>query len=217
MFDMTDISSLQTCESCLKGKMTKLPFDGKVERAHDQLDLIHTDVCDPLNIGTKYGHTYFITFTNDYSRYRNANFLEKEFLLDRKGSIVEIEEVQVGHEVGCDPRTFKESISNVDASQSFLNGNIKEEIYLSQPEGFTSKGSEHKGCSLYVDDILLIENDVRMMQSTKVWLSIKLLMKDIGEASYILGIKIYRDRSKRILALIQATYVDTILRKFCME
>ena len=54
---------------------------------------------------------------------------------------------------------------------------------------------------LYVDDILLIGNDIPMLQSIKTWLSSKFFMKDLGEASYILGIKIYRDRSKRMLGL----------------
>ncbi|KAK4389849.1 Retrovirus-related Pol polyprotein from transposon TNT 1-94 [Sesamum angolense] len=52
---------------------------------------------------------------------------------------------------------------------------------------------------LYVDDILLIGNDVKMLDNIKAWLSTQFSMKDIGEASYILGIKIYRDRSRRKL------------------
>ena len=39
-----DYESFHTCESCLLGKMTKLPFKGKGERANGLLDLIHTDV-----------------------------------------------------------------------------------------------------------------------------------------------------------------------------
>ena len=54
---------------------------------------------------------------------------------------------------------------------------------------------------LYVDDILLIENNIPMLTSIKVWLSKKFIMKDLREASYILGIKIYRDRSKRMIGL----------------
>ncbi|KAL0413287.1 UNVERIFIED_CONTAM: Retrovirus-related Pol polyprotein from transposon TNT 1-94 [Sesamum radiatum] len=54
---------------------------------------------------------------------------------------------------------------------------------------------------LYVDDILLIGNDVKMLGDTKAWLSTQFFMKDTGEASFILGIKIYRDRSKRMLGL----------------
>ena len=54
---------------------------------------------------------------------------------------------------------------------------------------------------LCVEDILLIGNDVLVLQSVKIWLSKNFSMKDLGEATYILGIKIYRDRSKRLLGL----------------
>ena len=46
----------------------------------------------------------------------------------------------------------------------------------------------------YVDDILLIRNDVEILSSVKVWLSAKFDMKDLGEASHILGIKLLHDR-----------------------
>ncbi|KAK1558009.1 hypothetical protein QYE76_048184, partial [Lolium multiflorum] len=39
----------------------------------------------------------------------------------------------------------------------------------------------------------------------------------LGEASYILGIKIYRDRSRRLIGLSQSTYLDKILKKFRMD
>ena len=42
-------------------------------------------------------------------------------------------------------------------------------------------------------------------------------MKDLGETSYILGIKIYRDRSNRMLGLTQSTYIDKVLKRFSME
>ena len=60
---------------------------------------------------------------------------------------------------------------------------------------------------LYVDDILLIENNIPMLQSIKTWLSQKFFIKVLGKASYILGIKIHRDRSKRMLGL---SYLDTL-------
>ena len=49
--------------------------------------------------------------------------------------------------------------------------------------------------SLYVDDILLAGNDMEMIVATKEWLSSTFEMKDMGEADYILGVKIHRDRS----------------------
>ena len=42
-------------------------------------------------------------------------------------------------------------------------------------------------------------------------------MKNLGETSYILRIKIYRDRSKRMLGLSQSRYIDLILKRFNME
>ena len=54
---------------------------------------------------------------------------------------------------------------------------------------------------LYVDDILLIGNDVSMLNTVKESLNGKFSMKDLGEAVYILGIMIYRDRSRRLLGL----------------
>ena len=70
---------------------------------------------------------------------------------------------------------------------------------------------------LYVDDILLIGNDIGMLSSVKVWLSQTFSMKDLGEASYILGIRVYRDRPKRMIGLSQALYIDKILKRFSME
>ncbi|GKE07878.1 hypothetical protein Tco_1411429 [Tanacetum coccineum] len=42
-------------------------------------------------------------------------------------------------------------------------------------------------------------------------------MKDLGEAAYILGIKIICDRFKRLIALSQISYLEKILKKFRME
>ena len=42
-------------------------------------------------------------------------------------------------------------------------------------------------------------------------------MKDLGEATYILGVRIYRDRSRRLLGLSQCTYIDKVLKRFSME
>ncbi|KAL0329468.1 UNVERIFIED_CONTAM: Retrovirus-related Pol polyprotein from transposon RE1, partial [Sesamum radiatum] len=61
---------------------------------------------------------------------------------------------------------------------------------------------------LYVDDILLIGNDAKMLGDKKAWISMQFSMKNLDDASYILGIKIYRDRSRRILGMTQASYIE---------
>ena len=68
-----------------------------------------------------------------------------------------------------------------------------------------------------MDDILLIGNDIPMLESIKTSLKNSFSMKDLGEAAYILGIKIYRDRSKRLIGLSQDTYIDKVLKQFSME
>src|SRR3954470_1782540 len=70
---------------------------------------------------------------------------------------------------------------------------------------------------LYVDDILLIGNDVDLLNSVKDYLNNSFLMKDLGKAAYILGIKIYRDRSRRLISLSQSTYLEKVLKRFGME
>ena len=60
-------------------------------------------------------------------------------------------------------------------------------------------------------------NDIPMLESVKEWLRTCFSMKDLGEAEYILGIKIHRDRSRRMIGLSQETYVDKVLTKFKME
>jgi len=64
-----------------------------------------------------------------------------------------------------------------------------------------------------VDDILLIGNDIPTLQEIKTWLGKCFSMKDLGEASYILGIKIYGDRSQSP----EGTYIDKVLRRFNMH
>jgi transposase InsO family protein len=64
-----DFESVDTCESCLLGKMTKAPFSKKGERVSDLLGLVHTDVCGPMSTTARGGFSYFITFTDDFSRF----------------------------------------------------------------------------------------------------------------------------------------------------
>src|SRR4051812_15045759 len=80
-----------------------------------------------------------------------------------------------------------------------------------------TSGSSVEFLVLYVDDILLIGNDVKFLEKVEEYLNGQFSMKDLGEASYILGIKIYRDRSNRLLALSQRTYLEKILKKFKMD
>ncbi|KAI3780890.1 hypothetical protein L2E82_10883 [Cichorium intybus] len=64
-----DLKSDDVYESCLFGKMTKSPFKGSFERGEGLLDIIHTDVCGRFRTTTKDGTRFYVTFTDDFSRY----------------------------------------------------------------------------------------------------------------------------------------------------
>ena len=64
-----DYESLDACEPCLMGKMTKTLFSGIMERANDLLEIIQTDVCGPMSAEARDEYRYFLTFTDDLSRY----------------------------------------------------------------------------------------------------------------------------------------------------
>ena len=158
-------------------------------------------------------------------------------------------------------------IWQMDVKTAFLKGNLLEDVYMTQPEGFVQPKNSGKVCKLqrsiyglkqasqswnlrfdesvkgfgfvknedepcvykkisgstivflvlYVDDILLIGNDIPTLQNVKSWLGKCFSMKDLGEAAYILGIKIYRDRSKRLIGLSQSAYIDKVLKRFSMQ
>nr|GEY45089.1 retrotransposon protein, putative, Ty1-copia subclass [Tanacetum cinerariifolium] len=129
-------------------------------------------------------------------------------------------------------------IWQMDVKTAFLNGYLNEEQASRQWNkrfddeikkfGFTqnrdepcvyikASGSNITFLILYVDDILLMGNSIPMLQSVKTYLGKCFAMKDLGEAAYILGIKIYRDRSKRLTGLCQSAYIEKILKRYSME
>nr|GFB76768.1 hypothetical protein [Tanacetum cinerariifolium] len=83
LLENIDDESFDKCESCISGKLTKKPFNKNTERATDLLALIHTDVCGPLRHVSRKGASYFLTFTDDFSRYGYV------FLLKHKHEVFE--------------------------------------------------------------------------------------------------------------------------------
>jgi hypothetical protein len=59
-------------------------------------------------------------------------------------------------------------------------------------------------------------NDIPLLQLAKSSLKKVFSMEDLGDAVYILGIEIYRDRSKRLIEFSQSTYIDKVLNRFSM-
>ena len=69
LLESLDYESVDACEPCLMGKMTKTPFSRTMERATDLLEVIHTDVCGSMNIEARDRYHYFLIFTDDLSGY----------------------------------------------------------------------------------------------------------------------------------------------------
>ena len=69
LLESLDYESFDACEPCLMGNMTKTPFSGTMEWATDLLEIIHIDVCGPMNTEARGGYRCFLTFTDDLRRY----------------------------------------------------------------------------------------------------------------------------------------------------
>ena len=70
---------------------------------------------------------------------------------------------------------------------------------------------------LYVDDMLIVGQDRIKIGSLKKDLSKSFTMKDLGSTKQILGMRITRDRTKRLLWLSQERYVEKVLERFNMH
>ena len=60
--------NLPMCESCIVDKSYKKPF-GKSLRASCLLELLHSNICGPINIKAHHVASYFLTFIDDYLRF----------------------------------------------------------------------------------------------------------------------------------------------------
>nr|GEX31585.1 zinc finger, CCHC-type [Tanacetum cinerariifolium] len=124
-------------------------------------------------------------------------------------------------------------IHQMDVKTAFLNGDLKEEVYMKQPLGFIMPGNENKVCklikSLYglkqapkqwhqkfnevvlSNGYLLNQADKFQVDLTKQNLSSRFSTKDIGEADVILGIRIKHESNG--IAISQSHYIENVLKK----
>ncbi|GJS70218.1 retrotransposon protein, putative, ty1-copia subclass [Tanacetum coccineum] len=112
----TDDESFNQCVSCLSGKMTRKSFPHRPERAIDLLGIIHTDVCGPLRHVSRQGASYFITFTDDYSRYGYV------YLLKHKHAVFETFKVyknEVENQLGKTIKAIRSDRGGEYISQEF--------------------------------------------------------------------------------------------------
>nr|GEW13308.1 hypothetical protein [Tanacetum cinerariifolium] len=101
----------------MSGKIPKKPYTHQVERAKDLPGLIHTDVCGPFKIMSRQRASYFITFTDDFSRYGYV------YLLKHKHEVFETFKVfqkKVENQLGKTIKLLRSNRGGEYTSQEFL-------------------------------------------------------------------------------------------------
>lgn len=86
------------CECCIQGKMARVPFPKKAKKQSENiLDLIHTDICGPMQTVTPGGNRYFLTVIDDFSRYSWVYLLQmKSEAVDCIKNFVQLMKTSVG-------------------------------------------------------------------------------------------------------------------------
>nr|GFA39784.1 hypothetical protein [Tanacetum cinerariifolium] len=118
LLNSTDLRAFLKCVSCMFGKMARKPYTHQVERAKDLLRLIHTDVCGPFKIMSRQEASYFVTFTDDFSRYGYV------YLLKHKHEVFETFKVfqkEVENQLGKTIKLLRSDRTGEYISQEFLD------------------------------------------------------------------------------------------------
>jgi transposase InsO family protein len=87
-----------TCDVCMYGKAYRLKF-GTRERATAPGQLMHADVCGPIETKSAQGYRYFVLFKDDFSRYRYVYFLREKSEVASKLEQMLAEVKTIGHNV----------------------------------------------------------------------------------------------------------------------
>ncbi|GJW77154.1 retrotransposon protein, putative, ty1-copia subclass [Tanacetum coccineum] len=157
LLNSTDLRAFEKCVPCMSGKMARKPYTHQVERAKDLLGLIHTDVCGPFKIMSRQGASYFVTFTDDFSRYGYV------YLLKHKHEVFETFKVfqkEVENQLGKTIKLLRSDRGGEYMSQEFLDHLKDHGIITHRTPPYTA---QHNGVSKRRNRTLL--DMVRSMMS----------------------------------------------------
>nr|GEV01010.1 hypothetical protein [Tanacetum cinerariifolium] len=140
----------------------------------------------------------------------NAKFVKSKWIykkktnMDGKETFSHVADIRAIRILIAIAAYYDYEILQIDVKIAFLNGFLEEEIYMN---------------NLKVLLILIIpgKNHIPSLQEVTTYLGKCFSMKDLEEATFILGIKIYRDRSRRLIGLSQNAYLDKILKRYRMD
>ncbi|CAH0473643.1 unnamed protein product [Peronospora belbahrii] len=99
--DMTSVKQWEVCDGCSLGKQTRVSYmKSSSNRAKELLEVIHSDVCGPMQTSTFSGKRYFVTFIDDKSHFCVVYLLRNKSEVAAKfAEFVAFAETQTGKRV----------------------------------------------------------------------------------------------------------------------
>lgn len=104
------------CEKCLAGKQHRMPFENSVSRASKPLELVHADVCGPMETISLGGARYFLLLKDDFTSYR------KVFFMKQKSEVVKY--IQVFIDAAERETNCKMKVLRTDNGLEFVNKEV---------------------------------------------------------------------------------------------
>lgn len=159
---ITDCKKRFPCETCAKGKLTRSPFPKKsITQSKAPLDLIHSDLCGPMQTITPSGKRYIMTLIDDFSRYCFIYLLkQKDEAADKIEEFIHLCNTQFGRK----PKILRTDQGREYLStklQTFLknNGIVHQTTtpYSPQQNGLTERKNR---CLMEMTRCMLIEADL---------------------------------------------------------
>ena len=72
------IKDISNCNICAVAKKTSTPFQPRTQYASKPLEVIHTDVCEPMRTTSKGGARWFVTFIDEHTRWCSIYFMKQK-------------------------------------------------------------------------------------------------------------------------------------------
>lgn len=70
--------SMVDCSVCLKSKQKRLPFNSVRAKAKRPLEIVHTDVCGPIDTPTHDGMHYYVSFLDDFTHFTQVYLMKSK-------------------------------------------------------------------------------------------------------------------------------------------